>query len=190
MDVNKIKQLIADNRNKSKEISRSIHSLDEQHNRYCKHVIKTIAKRKMTDDLITVGLTIGLLNVGAFLLLKSNGFILCLLADSLLLITIPVIDFIPRAVETFNKIKNHEKKVKTEKEMAKRSLDKCYEYMNNLEGIINNNEMNHEIVNRVCKTIEANPVFYDCKTISEDEELREDENNLANTLKKVFKINQ
>ena len=190
MDINKIKQLINDNRNKSKEISRSIHALDESHNKYCRYIIKTCIKDGMIDDMFAVGLTIGFLNLLVPLIFKSNGFIICLLADSLLLITIPVIDFIPHAIEAFKKIKINESSIKAEKEMAKKSLDKCYEYMNNLEGIINNNKINHEMVNQVCKTIEANPVSYNCKDVSETNKLENSGNNFTNTLKKVFKINQ
>ncbi len=191
MNINKIDALALVNKNKSKAISRSIHALNIDHTKYCKLVMDRIVKYGLIDDVISMSVLLLGINLMTVILYKGPGLVSCILIDMLLLSTLPVIDLAARFYKAQKLIIKDRNRLATETEIAKKFLDKCYQYIYELENIKNKvNDLDKEKVHEICKVIEANPVNYSRKSTPNNAELTSKNGNLTSKLIKVLKINQ
>ena len=191
MNINKINDLIDINKGKSKAISRSIHNLNDEHTKYCKSVMNQIVKYGLIDDVVSMLVLLLGINIMTILLYKGPGFVSCILIDALLISSLPFIDFTVLFYKSEKLIAKDRNRLKSETEIAKKSLDKCYQYIYELENIKSKvNDYDNQEVNELCKVIEANPVYYNCKSVPDNKELSNKNSNLTSKLIKVLKINQ
>ena len=191
MNINKINDLIDVNKGKSKAISRSIHALNIDHTKYCKLVMDRIVKYGLVDDVISMSVLLLGINLMTVILYKCPGLVSCILIDMLLLSSLPFIDLVARFYKAQKLIIKDRNRLTTETEIAKELLDKCYQYIYELENIKSKvNDYDNQEVNELCKVIEANPVYYNCKSVPDNKELSNKNSNLTSKLIKVLKINQ
>ncbi len=124
-------------------------------------------------------------------LFKGPGLVSAILIDALLLTSIPFVDLGIRVYKTHKVIVKDRFLLKTETEKAKKSLDKCYQYICELDHMRSKiHEYDNSEVVKICEDIEKNPVYYDCLSTPDDSEININEGTLTNKLIRAFKINR
>lgn len=153
---NYINNLIGNYQNKTKELSREIHGIHEEHVNYQKEARQQLLKNALIDDMVSMAVIVAIINLLTIIIFKYPGFLACLSIDALLFTTIPVIDFTVRGVKTYQLVKKNRIRMNNEINNAKDVLDKYYEKiveLNKINKEINNIEDNSYALN-TCKKIE------------------------------------
>ena len=153
---NYINNLINNYQSKTKELSREIHGIHEEHVNFQKEARKHLLKNALIDDMVSMALIVAVINLLTIIIFKYPGFLACLSIDTLLFTTIPVIDFTVRGVKTYQLVKKDYIRMNNEISNAKDVLDKYY------EKIVELNKISKEITNyedntyalSTCKKIE------------------------------------